>query len=163
MSEHDCPCGSGKSFSQCCQPILSGREKAPTAEALMRARYSAHVENNFAFVAATHAPEAQDSYNVSAAEAQAKTMEWAGLEITEVDHGGEDDAEGWVTFAVRYMHDGQLHKHRERAQFRREAGEWVYVDGKINPNVEPRRVEKVGRNDPCPCGSGKKYKKCCGA
>ncbi|HJZ13258.1 MAG TPA: SEC-C metal-binding domain-containing protein [Acidobacteriota bacterium] len=26
-----------------------------------------------------------------------------------------------------------------------------------------RNGEKVGRNDPCPCGSGKKYKKCCGA
>lgn len=32
------------------------------------------------------------------------------------------------------------------------------------PKIQPRRVEvKVGRNDPCPCGSGKKYKKCCGA
>ena len=34
----------------------------------------------------------------------------------------------------------------------------------VKPSVEPRRVEeKIGRNDPCPCGSGRKYKKCCGA
>ena len=31
------------------------------------------------------------------------------------------------------------------------------------PKVRQRKVQKVGRNDPCPCGSGKKYKKCCGA
>jgi preprotein translocase subunit SecA len=30
------------------------------------------------------------------------------------------------------------------------------------PKTEQRRKDKVGRNDPCPCGSGKKYKKCCG-
>jgi SEC-C motif-containing protein len=35
--------------------------------------------------------------------------------------------------------------------------------GEVNPKDPPRRVEKVGRNDPCPCGSGKKFKKCCGA
>ena len=27
---------------------------------------------------------------------------------------------------------------------------------------QPRKVKKIGRNDPCPCGSGKKYKQCCG-
>jgi preprotein translocase subunit SecA len=31
------------------------------------------------------------------------------------------------------------------------------------PAVQQRKTEKIGRNDPCPCGSGKKYKKCCGA
>ena len=30
------------------------------------------------------------------------------------------------------------------------------------PKKKPKRVSKIGRNDPCPCGSGKKYKQCCG-
>ncbi|MGY9002959.1 MAG: SEC-C metal-binding domain-containing protein, partial [Rhodospirillales bacterium] len=49
------------------------------------------------------------------------------------------------------------------SDFKREEGQWMYIDGVINPRVETRRVQKVGRNDPCPCGSGKKYKKCCAA
>ena len=51
----------------------------------------------------------------------------------------------------------------ELASFRREEGRWVYVDGDMNPKGPPRQVAKVGRNEPCPCGSGKKYKKCCAA
>ena len=45
-----------------------------------------------------------------------------------------------------------------------EGGEAMEMDaGQPAPQVEPvRRGPKVGRNDPCPCGSGKKYKHCCG-
>ena len=35
-------------------------------------------------------------------------------------------------------------------------------DGKEKEKATPKRVSKIGRNDPCPCGSGKKYKNCCG-
>ncbi len=35
-------------------------------------------------------------------------------------------------------------------------------DGTDTANKTVRKGKKVGRNDPCPCGSGKKYKKCCG-
>jgi len=38
----------------------------------------------------------------------------------------------------------------------------VANDGKESVKSTPKRVTKVGRNDPCPCGSGKKYKQCCG-
>ncbi|MBL4692142.1 MAG: SEC-C domain-containing protein, partial [Magnetovibrio sp.] len=83
--------------------------------------------------------------------------------IRETSGGGEDDETGTVLFSARFKENGELNVHRELSDFRRENGEWVYVDGKINPQGEPRRVQKVGRNEPCPCGSGKKYKKCCGA
>ncbi|MFC1673615.1 YchJ family protein [Pseudomonadota bacterium] len=159
----ECPCNSGKDFAECCGPLLDGSAKAETAEALMRARYSAHVKKNFDFVANTHAEEVRSTYNTSAAEAQNANTEWVGLEIEETQDGGPDDETGTVLFSARFQEGGQLHAHRELSDFRRENGEWVYVDGKINPPREPVRVEKVGRNDPCPCGSGKKYKKCCGA
>jgi SEC-C motif-containing protein len=158
-----CPCNSGKNFDDCCGPILDGSTKADTAEALMRSRYSAHVKGNYDHIANTHAAEASADYNKSAAQAQFTGVEWKGLDITETTDGGPDDDTGTVTFTARFMENGELHAHRERSDFRRENGEWLYVDGKINPQIEPRRVDKVGRNDPCPCGSGKKYKKCCGA
>jgi SEC-C motif-containing protein len=53
--------------------------------------------------------------------------------------------------------------HTERSRFVKESDRWYYVDGLLPTPVTYRREEeKVGRNDPCPCGSGKKYKKCCG-
>lgn len=158
-----CPCNSGKDYNDCCGPIIEGATQAATPEALMRSRYTAHVMGNFDHVANTHAPEIRSTYNVSAAKAQAKGTEWVGLEIRETTGGGADDDVGTVTFTARFTENGQLNAHRERADFRREDGVWFYVDGKINPQIEPRRVDKVGRNDPCPCGSGKKFKKCCGA
>ncbi|TCS62456.1 YchJ family protein [Varunaivibrio sulfuroxidans] len=163
MTTTKCPCGSGILMRDCCGAILDGRTKAETAEAMMRARYTAHVVGDFDFVANTHAAEVKKTYNKSAAQAQAETMQWVGLEIMETVEGGAGDDEGVVTFGARFMQDGVLNMHRERSNFRRENGVWVYVDGKINPQIEPRRIEKVGRNAPCPCGSGKKYKKCCGA
>lgn len=158
-----CPCQSGKDFDDCCGPVLADSAQAATAEALMRSRYTAHVMGNFDHVANTHAPEVQSTYNKSAAKAQGQDTEWVGLEIRETEGGGPDDDTGTVLFTARYTENGDLHAHRERATFRREKGAWVYVDGKINPQGEPVRVDKVGRNDPCPCGSGKKFKKCCGA
>lgn len=158
-----CPCGSGKAFEKCCGPILADPAHAQTAEALMRSRYTAHVMGNFDHIAQTHAPEIRDTYNVSAAQAQGDQTEWVGFDVNETVGGGADDTQGTVTFSARYNDNGELHVHRERAEFRRDDGVWYYVDGKINPGIEPRRVDKVGRNDPCPCGSGKKYKKCCGA
>ena len=159
----NCPCNSGKSFEECCGPILDGTAKAETAEALMRSRYTAHVKGNFDHVAATHAPEAAADYNISSAKAQFAGIEWLGLEIIETTDGGANDETGTVTFAARFSENGELHAHREKSDFRKIDGSWMYVDGQINPGIEPRRVEKVGRNAPCPCGSGKKYKKCCGA
>ena len=159
----DCPCQSGKDFDDCCGPILAGTAKADTAEALMRSRYTAHVKDDFEHVAKTHAKAAQSDYNISAAKAQNKNTEWVGFEVTEIVDGGVDDKTGTVMFAARYQEEGEVRMHRERAVFAREKGNWVYVDGKINPEQEPRRVEKIGRNDPCSCGSGNKYKKCCGA
>lgn len=147
-----CPCQSGKDLKDCCGPILDGSAKADTAEALMRSRYSAHVQGNFEHVANTHAKAAKADYNISAAQAQNKDTTWVGFEVTEAIGGGADDETGTVTFNARYEEDSTPHTHRERAAFARENGNWVYVDGKINPELEPRRVEKVGRNDPCTCG-----------
>ena len=157
-----CPCGSGSGFDECCGPIIGGTP-APSPEALMRSRYSAFVHGDLDYIESTHAKEVRDDFNRSTAESTAQSVEWVGLEIRETSDGGADDDTGTVEFRARFKKDGALQVHHERSNFRREEGRWVYVDGKMNPKGKPRRVEKVGRNEPCPCGAGKKYKKCCGA
>jgi SEC-C motif-containing protein len=69
-----------------------------------------------------------------------------------------------VEFIARYVEKGQTVNHHEIAQFRREEGFWYFYDGQApKPRTIKRETPKVGRNAPCPCGSGKKFKKCCGA
>lgn len=157
-----CPCGSGSAFEACCGPIIQGTP-APTAEALMRSRYTAYVLGDVDHIDRTHAAEIRDTFDRSEAESLARGVEWAGLEIRSVSGGGTADDTGTVEFTSRYKKDGQVNVHHEKSAFRRDDGQWVYVDGEMNPKGAPRTVEKIGRNAPCPCGSGKKYKKCCGA
>ncbi len=79
-----------------------------------------------------------------------------------VEKGGVADEEGVVEFIASYTMDKLKDQHRERAKFKKKDGVWLYEDGDIVPTTIVRSGPKVGRNDPCPCGSGKKYKHCCG-
>lgn len=129
----------------------------------MRSRYAAYVRGDLDYIERTHAPEAQGAFNRTMAEEMVSRVRWLGLQVRETIGGGADDDTGSVEFAARFRKDGAEHLHHERAHFRRADGRWVYVDGEFNPRGNPRRVEKVGRNEPCHCGSGRKFKKCCGA
>lgn len=158
----DCPCGSGRALDACCGPILAGAAAA-TPEALMRARYTAFATGAVDFLHSTLAPEAAADYSPAETEKWARNSEWKGLEIVDTAGGAEGDENGTVEFIARYRMNNQDFAHHELSRFRRDGGRWLYVDGLI-PKPAQRIVEnKVGRNDPCPCGSGKKYKKCCGA
>jgi SEC-C motif-containing protein len=79
-----------------------------------------------------------------------------------------------VEFIAIYEVDGQTIDHHEVSQFKKnDEGHWVFVDGESHthkegenphqpkPQTVVRSTPKTGRNDPCPCGSGKKFKKCC--
>ena len=158
-----CPCASGKTYGQCCGPILSGARKADTAAELMRARYSAYAVGDINFLYASSGPEARAEFDKDSTRDWSKNATWSGLEVLETEAGGKDDEEGFVSFIARYAANGQACEHREKSYFKKIDGEWRFIDGVI-ANTEPYRREepKVGRNDPCPCGSGKKYKKCCG-
>jgi SEC-C motif-containing protein len=139
-------------------------EKAPTAEALMRARYAAYVLGEIDYVLDTHAPESREGVDRAATEAWSKNAEWRGLEVVDREAGGAKDDTGVVEFIARYAAGGKELSHHERSRFRRVDGAWAYVDGDMVMAKPVKRDEaKVGRNDPCPCGSAKKYKKCHGA
>ncbi len=157
-----CSCGSGLETTACCGPILAGNVSPPTAEALMRARYTAYVAADIDFLTRTMAPEVRPDLDPIEARKIADTADWQSLEILAVSDGGPDDAEGVVEYVTKFRLDGQQRLHHERARFRREDGRWMVCGGEVSPKDPPRHVEKVGRNDPCPCGSGAKYKKCCG-
>jgi SEC-C motif-containing protein len=130
----------------------------------MRSRYTAYVRHEYAHLERSLSKEQRADFNPSDARRWAESSEWLGLTINQTTGGGPDDAEGTVAFTARFRTDGRNHDHVEVARFTREEGRWVY-DGQEVISRPPVRREtpKIGRNDPCPCGSGRKYKKCCGA
>ena len=154
-----CPCGSSKDFDACCGPILGGTP-APTAEALMRSRFTAFATGDLAHIDKTQA--IADSGGDRAA-TSSSAVQWVKLEVGATAGGGEDDDSGTVEFAAHFRQGGRAQVHREKSTFRRIDGDWAYVDGEVYPDLAPEPRQKVGRNDPCLCGSGKKFKKCCGA
>jgi SEC-C motif-containing protein len=159
-----CPCGNPPSFDACCGPIVRGERMPATAEALMRARYTAYTRAEVDFILATHAPEAQGDVDRESTETWAKESTWLGLEIVSTAGGGAADDTGEVEFIARYRVKDAEAAHHERAQFRRIDGRWYFASGEmVKPRPVVREAPRVGRNEPCPCGSGKKWKKCCGA
>ncbi|MCL2558759.1 MAG: YchJ family protein [Treponema sp.] len=158
----DCHCGSGRPFSDCCEPYLKGLAQAPTAEALMRSRYSAYVEGAVDYIIDTCLKkEGDDAIDHKSTRDWSEKSTWLGLKITSVEKGGIEDSEGTVEFEATYERDGLRDVHQEKASFKRD-GRWLYDEGVIVPRTVVRASAKVGRNDPCPCGSGRKYKHCCG-
>jgi SEC-C motif-containing protein len=158
-----CPCGKGESLETCCGPYLDGKALPDTAEALMRSRYSAYVVGNIDYIVGTHDPERIKEVDRKNTEQWSKTAEWLGLEILSTEQGTPEDEVGVVEFVARYKLSGVKVEHRERALFRKHSSRWVFVDGmEIKGPPVVRTEPRVGRNDPCPCGSGKKYKKCHG-
>jgi SEC-C motif-containing protein len=158
---NECPCTSGKPFELCCQPILEGKTKAPTAEALMRARYTAYAVCNVDFIINSNEPDSRDDLSPEAIEQWAKESDWKSLEIIKTVKGKAADKTGTVEFKAHYMQKRARFTHHELATFKKVDGEWLFFEGEQFNGPVSREV-KVGRNDPCPCGSGKKYKKCCG-
>lgn len=159
-----CPCGSGRSYDTCCEPFITGAALPPTAEALMRSRYSAFTVHAIDYLEQTLAPDRKNPFNRAETEKWSNESEWQGLDILGVEAGGPDDQEGRVAFRARFHFDGKDEVHLELSRFRRIDGRWLYVDGDVG-KVMPvtRHNDQPGRNDPCSCGSGKKFKKCCGA
>lgn len=159
-----CPCGSGRPLADCCAPRIDGTRPAETAEALMRARYTAFTQVAVDFLHDTIHPSKRADFDKAKIRKWAANSEWQGLEIRRTEAGGPDDAEGVVEFVASYMEKGRRERHHEIAQFRRVEGRWTFYDGEPpKPEQFRRPGPKVGRNDPCPCGSGRKHKKCCGA
>ncbi len=153
-----CPCGSKKDYSQCCQSIHQNPQNAIVPEQLMRARYSAHVLKLVDFIVQTYHPDCQ-AENQRKEIAESAKLNWIGLEVLASAQSDQNENEGFVEFSARLLDGDKIETMHERSRFLREDGQWYYVDGTFIPAGKPVRIK---RNDPCPCGSGKKFKKCCG-
>ncbi len=159
----DCPCGSGAAYDSCCGPLIEECQPAASAEALMRSRYSAYVRGEVAYILSTTHPTRRGDYDRKSVENWSSNAHWHGLEILATEKGGAEDENGTVEFVAHYSEKDQRQRHHEIAQFVRHDGRWHFYDGQApKPRQYVRETPKVGRNDACPCGSGRKYKKCCG-
>ncbi|WP_102396416.1 YchJ family metal-binding protein [Enterovibrio norvegicus] len=156
--ESACPCCSNTLYRDCCELVHLNHANADHPEKLMRSRYSAHALGLVDFVIDTYHPSCEAEKHRDAI-AQSVNSEWLGLEVIASSVEAEGNL-GYVQFKAHYAENGNEYCLQEKSRFVTEKkGDdtvWYYLDG------EYPQQQKVGRNDPCPCGSGKKHKKCCG-
>ncbi|MEV6804812.1 YchJ family protein [Streptomyces sp. NPDC017248] len=120
MTSRACPCGLPEPYDACCGRFHTGAAAAPTAELLMRSRYSAFVKGDAGYLLRTWHPRTRPER----LDLDPRTR-WTGLEILATTDGSAFHGTGTVTFRASYR-GGALH---ERSRFERVAGAWVYVDG----------------------------------
>ncbi len=150
-----CPCGTGNMYSNCCAPFHAGTAFPPTALQLMRSRYSAYALKKVDYLLETVVRDRVGDYPPASVRDFAMSTDWRRLDILGTDAGELGDSQGVVEFQAWYLQGNRLDCIRENSLFFVEDGRWNYSHGS---HSKP----KIGRNDPCPCGSGKKYKKCHG-
>jgi SEC-C motif-containing protein len=156
-SDSPCPCGSGLKFGECCEPILQQRRPAATAEQLMRSRFTAHVVHDHQHLHRTYGGTMNKPY-VEETTAMTEAT-WTRLVIH--SHEVQPDR-AFVDFTAYFQNGDAEVPHHEKAEFERANGSWIYTRAVRLGPAPIKAAPKVGRNDPCPCGSGKKYKHCCG-
>lgn len=149
-----CPCGAVDpitsrrfNYSNCCEPLHGGRA-ARSPEALMRARFSAYAFKISDYLLQSWHPDFRPGHiNLS------DSIRWCQLHIS---HSHDDDKEGQVRFTAIYFANGQWFRLAECSQFVKQKQDWLYTEGSAQV-----QAFKPKRNEPCPCGSGLKAKRCC--
>jgi SEC-C motif-containing protein len=169
MTDSICPCratdAAAKPYAECCKPYIEEARPAPSPEALMRSRYSAYVLGKIDYLLDSLAPEVRYDFDRAMVTNWSKQAKWLGLAILDTEEGRPGDSRGFVEFAADFIMDGERMQHRERSLFRFDEADqrWYFVEEAKRKSEPIVKGAQPGRNDPCPCGSGKKYKKCCGA
>jgi SEC-C motif domain protein len=150
----NCPCQSGKKYFACCERFITQQALPENAEQLMRSRYSAYVlkQRDYLLVSWQQAHRPRELV-------LDESIQWLGLTI--IDAPAAEGVQASVEFEARMLCKGSVEAMHERSQFVLEQGRWLYTSGEmLAPSFQSW---KPGRNEACPCGSGKKYKRCCGA
>lgn len=160
MSE--CPCGLNIPYAKCCEPLIQGLQFPETAEQLLRSRYTAFVKHDIDYIMKTVHPKRIHEFDENGIREWSENSEWLRLEIIKTENGSSDDQTGTIEFKAYFSQNDIEQIHHESASFTKVKDQWFFEDAeiiKLKPYL--RENPKVGRNDPCPCGSGKKFKKCC--
>ncbi len=145
-----CPCKSGKNLDGCCKPYHDGTVEAPTAEALMRARYAAFVLDLPEYIWRTWHESTRPELDLLGG----LGLKWIDLNIQSTQAGSVNDTQGKVHFLASFVSGNKGKVLDEVSDFIKEDGLWYYVDGESS-------TTDISRNDSCPCGSGIKFKRCC--
>lgn len=157
-----CPCESGLSLGECCGKYFDGTIFPPTPEELLRSRYVAHVTHNHKYLIDTTHSNYKDEESEADITKWIDQLEWKGFTILTSIGGKERDTTASISFIVHFLVNGIPREMRETAHFVKEQGKWLYTYGDVEGHITYRRDKpKIGRNELCYCGSGKKYKKCC--
>jgi SEC-C motif-containing protein len=152
-----CGCGSGRPGIRCCAPIIAGEQPAESAEQLMRSRFVAYASGQVDYLLASwHSSSRPPQLQLPA------DLCWRRLQVlsTETAGASADADSAWVEFRAVYQQQGMVGFMHERSRFVREQGAWRYIDGEPFSS-EPIALNTLKRNEPCFCGSGIKFKKCC--
>ncbi|MFT7860355.1 MAG: YchJ family metal-binding protein [Sulfurimonas sp.] len=142
-----CICGNEKDFSLCCGAIINGDKAPANPEELMRSRYSAYVKADGEYLVYSAVKENRYKEDITLIEEFSNSVEWLKLDVLDV-------TPTTVEFKAYYRDQNGIQVLHEKSNFIQEDGVWKYKDGELY-------TSKVERNESCPCGSGKKFKKCC--
>ncbi len=127
-----CPCGLESDYESCCERYHLGAAIAPTAEVLMRSRYSAYVRGHVDYLVSSTHPSARTKNLADAYRQTSDSIQWIGLEVYSTSQGGEGDQTGKVEFKATYLHSGDSAVHHEHSRFKRHSGKWHYFDGVVS-------------------------------
>ncbi len=154
-----CLCGSGLQYSLCCGRYHNGDAIPPTAESLLRSRFTAYAQRNAAYLLASW----DKTKRPAEIDFTQETAEWQKLQILSIKKGAAWDSKGLIDFKAFYQQDGEAYFMHEISRFSKIGQHWFYLDGVIKAVGKVSSATNLGKNAACGCGSGKKFKRCCGA
>ena len=157
-SSTNCLCNSDLPYDLCCEPLHTGKSHALTAKALMRSRFTAYAMHNEMYLLQTWDPVSRPE----AIDFSKETGEWTHLDIISTKKGLAKDNKGIVEFKAYFTQGGEEQVMTETSRFIKKQGHWFYLDGQVKSISASKGPVNQGLNAPCSCGSGKKFKRCCG-
>lgn len=153
-----CLCGTGIAYASCCGIYHRGEQLPPTAEATMRSRFSAYARRDVDYLLASWDASKRPSH----IDFSKETAQWQKLLVLNIKKGGVKDSKGIVEFKAYYQQDGEEYFMHEISRFVKTGQRWLYLDGVVKAVSKAQSNIETGRNALCSCGSGKKFKRCCG-
>ncbi|QPG04453.1 YchJ family protein [Salinimonas marina] len=148
-----CYCCSSLLYADCCEPIVDKHEAASTAEALMRSRFTAYCLQKYQYIVDTYSADERAGLIAEDIAKSAADTRWFALNINETNTAAQT-----VEFSAFFFEKNKTGKLHETSEFVLENNQWRYRSGTIHNDSG---MMKIGRNDPCPCLSNKKFKQCC--
>lgn len=149
-SVKNCPCGKPQPYITCCGLYIEEGQYPQTPEQLMRSRYTAFTQGNSDYIKSTMCGELLKQHDPESFKQWTLSVQWDRLEVIAASPIYESTSIAFVQFIAHYYEHNKAQKIAELSEFKKIEGRWYYTN-----------TAKLGRNDPCFCGSEKKYKKCC--